>query len=75
MYNDYNNIHLDDFSDKGGSHMKITFIGATHEVTGSCYYLEAAGKKFLVDCGMEQGPDYYENQDIPVKGSDLDLFF
>ena len=50
--------------------MKITFIGATHEVTGSCYYLEAAGKKFLVDCGMEQGPDYYENQDIPVKGSD-----
>ncbi len=34
--------------------MKITFIGATHEVTGSCYYLEAAGKKFLVDCGMEQ---------------------
>ena len=46
--------------------MKITFIGATHEVTGSCYYLEAAGKKFLVDCGMEQGPDYYENKDIPV---------
>lgn len=53
--------------------MKITFIGATHEVTGSCYYLEAAAKKFLVDCGMEQGPDYYENQDIPVKGSDLDF--
>ena len=40
--------------------MKITFIGATHEVTGSCYYLEAAGRKFLVDYGMEQGPDYYE---------------
>ena len=57
MYNDYNNIYLRDFSDKGGSHIKITFIGATHEVTGSCYYLEAAGKKFLVDCGMEQGPD------------------
>ena len=53
--------------------MKITFIGATHEVSGSCYYLEAAGKKFLVDCGMEQGPDYYENQEIPVKGSDLDF--
>ena len=73
MYNGYNKTYLDDFSDKGGSHMKITFIGATHEVTGSCYYLEAAGKKFLVDCGMEQGPDYYENQDIPVKGSDLDF--
>lgn len=53
--------------------MKITFIGATHEVTGSCYYLEAAGKKFLVDCGMEQGPDDFENQEIPVKPGDLDF--
>ena len=34
--------------------MRLTFLGATHEVTGSCYYLEAAGKKFLVDCGMER---------------------
>ena len=53
--------------------MKITFIGATHEVTGSCYYLEAAGKKFLVDCGMEQGPDYYENKDIPVPPGEVDF--
>lgn len=53
--------------------MKITFIGATHEVTGSCYYLEAAGRKFLVDCGMEQGPDYYENKEIPVNASELDF--
>lgn len=53
--------------------MKITFIGATHEVTGSCYYLEAAGKKFLVDCGMEQGPNYYENAEIPVPCGDLDF--
>ena len=53
--------------------MKITFIGATHEVTGSCYYLEAAGKKFLVDCGMEQGPDYYENKDIPVPPGEIEF--
>ena len=53
--------------------MKITFIGATHEVTGSCYYIEAAGKKFLVDCGMEQGPNYYENVDIPVPAGELDF--
>ena len=53
--------------------MKITFIGATHEVTGSCYYIEAAGKKFLVDCGMEQGPNYYENVDIPVQAGELDF--
>ena len=55
--------------------MKITFIGATHEVTGSCYYLEAAGKKFLVDCGMQQGPDYYENKPIPVNPGELISFF
>jgi len=55
--------------------MKITFIGATHEVTGSCYYLEAAGRKFLVDYGMEQGPDYYENKELPVAPGDLDFCF
>ena len=60
-------------SPKGGFYMKITFIGATHEVTGSCYYLEAAGRKFLVDCGMEQGPDYYENVEIPVACGELDF--
>ena len=32
--------------------MKLTFIGADHEVTGSCHYLNAAGKDILVDFGM-----------------------
>ena len=41
--------------------MKLTFIGAAHEVTGSCHFLQAAGKNILIDCGMEQGPDLYEN--------------
>lgn len=53
--------------------MKLTFLGAAHEVTGSCYYLEAAGKKFLVDCGMEQGPNVFENKPIPVPESELDF--
>ena len=57
------NYEITHKSPKGGFYMKITFIGATHEVTGSCYYLEAAGHKFLVDCGMEQGPDYYNNHE------------
>ena len=35
--------------------MKITFLGATETVTGSNFLVEAAGKKFLVDCGMYQG--------------------
>ena len=71
-YNDTKAIH-GRLRRKGGLYMKITFIGATHEVTGSCYYLEAAGKKFLVDYGMEQGPNYYENQEIPVSPGELDF--
>ena len=53
--------------------MKLTFIGAAHEVTGSCHYLEACGKHILIDCGMEQGPDLYENQEIPGSPADIDF--
>lgn len=53
--------------------MKLTFLGATHEVTGSCYYLEACGKKILIDYGMEQGQDLYENKPVPVPASQIDM--
>ena len=35
--------------------MKITFMGATKGVTGSCHMVEACGKTFLLDCGLFQG--------------------
>ncbi len=52
--------------------MRITFIGATHEVTGSCTLLEVNNRRILVDCGMEQGKDIFENQEIPVNPSLID---
>jgi len=55
--------------------MKIQFIGATHEVTGSCTLLEVCGKKYLVDCGMEQGIDVFENIPIPVPANDIEAVF
>ena len=37
--------------------MKLEFLGAAHEVTGSCHYLRIGDVNLLVDCGMEQGAD------------------
>lgn len=52
--------------------MNITFLGAAHEVTGSCTLIKALGKNILVDCGMEQGADIYENCDLPIAPGDID---
>lgn len=38
--------------------MKLTFLGANRQVTGSCYCLEAAGKRIVVDCGMFQEREF-----------------
>lgn len=53
--------------------MKITFIGATHEVTGSCTLVEVGSTVFLVDCGMEQGINRFENVPLPVEPSRVDF--
>ncbi len=55
--------------------MKIQFIGATHEVTGSCTLLEVNRKYFLVDCGMEQGQDVFQNIPLPVPAAEIEAVF
>ena len=55
--------------------MQIEFLGAAHEVTGSCHYVTFGDKHVLVDCGMEQGPDLYVNQEIPVNPATIDYVF
>ncbi len=38
--------------------IKITFLGASKQVTGSRYFLEAGGLKLLIDCGLFQEREY-----------------
>ena len=52
--------------------MKLTFLGAAHEVTGSRFLLEACGKNVMIDYGMEQGSDLYENTPLPITEGSID---
>lgn len=55
--------------------MELMFIGADHEVTGSCHYLRVGEKNILVDYGMEQGVNVFENSDLPVDEALIDFVF
>ena len=55
--------------------MELMFIGADHEVTGSCHYLRVGEKNILVDYGMEQGVNVFENSDLPVEEALIDYVF
>ena len=55
--------------------MELMFIGAAHEVTGSCHYLKVGDKHILVDYGMEQGVNYFENVGLPVDAAMIDFCF
>lgn len=52
--------------------MYLQFLGAAREVTGSCYLLETNNKKILIDCGLEQGKDVFENVEFPIAANLID---
>jgi metallo-beta-lactamase family protein len=55
--------------------MKLAFLGAARQVTGSCYYLEAGGLRILVDCGLYQERPYLERNwaAFPMPLKDIDI--
>ena len=56
--------------------MKITFLGAAHQVTGSRTLVEwLDGRYFLVDYGMEQGVNEILQADLPVASSKIEYVF
>jgi metallo-beta-lactamase family protein len=54
--------------------VKLQFLGAARQVTGSQYYVQADGAKLLVDCGMYQERDFLaRNWDTsPVRPREID---
>jgi len=55
--------------------MRLTFWGAAGAVTGSMHLLETAGKRILLDCGLNQGrrrESDEKNRNLPVDGASID---
>lgn len=53
----------------------LTFLGATGQVTGSCYLLETDANRILLDCGLFQGSNETEKQnsaDFPFDPAKID---
>ena len=55
--------------------MKLTFLGASRNVTGSRFLLEAGGKRLLVDCGLYQERQLQERNWVrfPVDPKGIDM--
>ena len=55
--------------------MRLTFWGAAGAVTGSMHLVETAGRRLLLDCGLNQGRRKdadQKNRHLPFAGSSID---
>ena len=52
--------------------MRLTFYGAARAVTGSCFCVELAGRRVLVDCGLQQGQDEREGNALDFHAGLID---
>ncbi len=52
--------------------MKLTFYGAAKAVTGSCHCVTCNGRKILIDCGLQQGKDEWDNSELEFAASLID---
>jgi metallo-beta-lactamase family protein len=55
--------------------VKIRFLGAARQVTGSCYHLSANGMQILVDCGMRQGEAAENGSSFAFQPSEIGYLF
>lgn len=59
-----------------GKIVKIEFLGAAKEVTGSQHLLHVNGKKIMIDCGMFQGrrkEAFEKNRNFKIDPSEIDI--
>jgi len=57
--------------------MKLTFLGAAQQVTGSSYLVETEGYRILIDCGLYQEREFLERNwnPFPVPPESIDILF
>ena len=55
--------------------MRLTFLGAAEEVTGSCYLVDACGIRFLIDCGLFQGKGAAQRNRAPFAFDPREIAF
>lgn len=52
--------------------MKLSFFGGARALTGSCFLLEVGDQNILIDCGLQQGCDEFNDNALEFYASRID---